>query len=468
MSAPRRIWPVLILLAAAPWAAAADADQPLRRIAFGSCAHQDKPQPIWRAIVDSQPELFLFIGDTVYADTQDMAVMKAKYQKLADHPGWQALKKTCPVLGTWDDHDLGGNDVGGDYPKKKESQQIFLDFFGEPADSPRRQQDGVYQAKLFGPPGKRVQVILLDTRYHRSPLKKRDKVAPDEGPYVPTDDPKATFLGETQWRWLEEQLKEPAQLRILASSIQVIAEDHGWEKWMNIPHERERLFKLLKETKASGVIIISGDRHLAELSEMDAGVGYPLYDLTSSGLNQASSRWRPVEVNRHRVGTMPFGNNFGLITVDWDRADPRVSLQVRDEDGDVTLQQKFPLSVLQPGRLADKVSAAPKLADTGTPLTAEEVKKRLNQKVTLEFTVQATGASAALVFLNSATDRRAEDNFTVVLEKAAVEGFKSAGVASPAEHFKGKTVRVTGTLTLFKDAPQVKVDDPKQIEIVEK
>ena len=84
---------------------------------------------------------------------------------------------------------------------------------------------------------------------------------------------------------------------------------------MNFPRERERLFKLIRETGAEGLIILSGDRHLAELSTMDAGLGYPLYDLTSSGLNQAFRSWRPLETNRHRVATMGWGDNFGLINL---------------------------------------------------------------------------------------------------------------------------------------------------------
>ena len=96
------------------------------------------------------------------------------------------------------------------------------------------------------------------------------------------------MLGDTQWAWLEQQLIVPARLRIFVSSIQVVAQDHGFEKWMNFPLERERLYKLLKDTKAARVVALSGDRHLAELSMMDAGLGYPLYDLTSSGLTEAS------------------------------------------------------------------------------------------------------------------------------------------------------------------------------------
>src|SRR5262249_22644216 len=155
------------------------------------------------------------------------------------------LLKTCPVLATWDDHDYGADDVGAEYPKKDESQQVFLDFFGVPKDSPRRTQKGVYHAALFGPPEKRLQVILFDTRYFRSPLKKRDKFIPNVGPYIPNPDKTATMLGEAQWRWLEEQLRVPAKVRLLGSSIQVVAEDHGWEKWQNLPHERERLFRLI-------------------------------------------------------------------------------------------------------------------------------------------------------------------------------------------------------------------------------
>ncbi len=84
---------------------------------------------------------------------------------------------------------------------------------------------------------------------------------------------------------------------------------------------------------------------------MDGGAGYPLYDLTSSGLNAASKNWRRYEVNRHRVGTMNWGDNFGLVTIDWDRDDPRISLQIRDDQGDITLQRKINLSTIQPGTI---------------------------------------------------------------------------------------------------------------------
>ena len=356
--------PLAILLTAMLTTAAARGDeQVVSRVAFGSCAKQDQPQPIWDAVVQTKPQLFLFLGDNIYADTKDMEVMRAKYRLLGEQPGYQKLKQTCPVLATWDDHDFGADDSGAEYPMKRQSQQIFADFFDVPAGDPRRSREGVYASSVFGPEGKRVQVILLDTRYFRSPLKTGYQPGePGEGRrgrYLPQDDPSTTLLGEAQWKWLEEQLRTPAEVRLVASSVQVIANDHAWEAWGNFPHERERLLRLIRDTGANGVVFLSGDRHLAEISRLPAdarnGVGYPLYDITSSSLNAPSGNKTKAgtrfgnEINAHAVGRTYFEVNFGTIHVDWDQPDPVIRAQVRDEAGDVVMQQRVKLSELRPG-----------------------------------------------------------------------------------------------------------------------
>lgn len=332
------------------------------RIAFGACAKQDQPQPIWESVLEVQPELFLFLGDNIYGDSEDIHVLRAKYKLLGDQPGYQKLKKTCPVLATWDDHDYGGNDAGVEYPIKRESQQLFLDFFDVPQNDPRRQQEGVYSSHLLGPEGKRIQLILLDSRYFRSPLKTGFQPGePGEGrrgKYAPNIDPGATMLGETQWKWLEEQLRVPAQLRIIGASVQVVADEHGSEMWGNFPNERRRLFQLIRQTKANGVVILSGDRHLAEIAKLQAthpdGIGYPLYDITSTSLNVPSGNFTKAgirfanEINSYRVGLTYFDINFGAVLVDWSQSDPVVRLQIRDEKGGVVLQQRVKLSELSP------------------------------------------------------------------------------------------------------------------------
>ena len=321
---------------------------PVSHILFGSCVKQDRPMPIFKTILQEDPELFIFLGDNIYGDTTDMDVMRAKYGTLRANAGFARLLESCPVLATWDDHDYGANDAGADYAKRVESQQIFLDFWGDAAGSPRRSRAGVYDAHVYGPRGKRLQVILLDTRYFRGPLVKGERRV--GGPYYPSDDRSIPMLGEAQWTWLEEQLRRPADVRIIASSIQCISEAAGQETWSNLPHERQRLFDLVASTRAEGVLVISGDRHWSELSMTTEKTPYPIYDLTSSSFNQLHSRGTPTE-NRYRAEPTTYHKeNFGSIQIDWGVDDPQVTLRVQDRGGETVIEKKIRVSELQARR----------------------------------------------------------------------------------------------------------------------
>jgi alkaline phosphatase D len=312
------------------------------RIALGACHKLDMPLTIWDVMLAQKPDVFLFTGDTIYKDTVVMEEKRAEYAKLAAVPGFVRFRETVPILATWDDHDYGANDGGADYPKKDEAKQIFLDFFREPKDSPRWKHGGVYGSWVLGPAGKRVQVILLDTRYFRSKLNRDEKW----GGYLPQTDPRATFLGDEQWRWFAEQLKVPAEVRLLVSSIQVEADEQPNEKWANIPAEKERLYKTIAQSKASGVILVSGDRHHGEISgAADAGLGYTLYEVTSSGLN---CPYEPAdEPNRFRIGHILWTDNFGMIVIDWGAKDPGIDIEVRTGKGFVGLRKSVKLSELR-------------------------------------------------------------------------------------------------------------------------
>lgn len=309
----------------------------LERIALGSCNHQTDPTPLWQPLLASDPDLFLFLGDNVYADTLDPTEIQTAYDTLAQQPGFATLRERVPILATWDDHDYGWNDSDRSYAKKEESRKIMLDFFGAPEDSPRRTRDGIYESWLFGPPKERVQIILLDLRWNRTPWDRRS--VPQQrgdgfpGSYAPTLDPDATILGEQQWAWLEEQLRVPARLRMIGSSLQALSTGSQWEGWAMMPRERERLFQTIRDSGAGGVLFVSGDTHWAELARVqpaDSGVRYPLFELTSSGLNQG---WEFTQIdNPHRVGLPYWEPNWGLIEIDWDQPDPLIRLQAIGED----------------------------------------------------------------------------------------------------------------------------------------
>ncbi|MGE3261242.1 MAG: alkaline phosphatase D family protein [Bacteriovoracia bacterium] len=302
-------------------------------LAFGSCADQNIGQPIWGAIARSSPDLFAFLGDNIYADTEDMNVMQEKYEQLARIPDFASFRKKIPIVATWDDHDFGLNDVGADYSQKNTSKKLFLDFFREPKNSVRRLQKGIYTSYFFGAEKQRTQLILLDLRWFRSAL-----VQGPNGEYLPNPDRNATLLGEEQWKWLEEQLKKPADFRILGSSVQFASSDHRWEKWANFPREKSRLLKMLDRLAVRNLLVISGDMHFGEISRDSTPAGYPLYDFTSSGLNYAEPSTDP---NGKRLALFDTGPNFGLVTVDWTATPPSVSMELRDELGATKIRKKF-------------------------------------------------------------------------------------------------------------------------------
>jgi alkaline phosphatase D len=462
-----RLFAGLMLALASTIGSSARADDPklVTKIAFGSCVDQDKPVPIFDTMTATKPDLLLLIGDNMYADYEKGKKVKStpeiirdRYQQMAKVPGFVKLKAASgKVLGTWDDHDYGQNDAGAEWEHKDAAQKEFHDFFGTPADDPRRKQKGIYHSEVFGPLGKRVQVILLDLRYFRSPLKKGpfDPVT-RIAPYLPNTDADATMLGADQWKWLEEQLKKPAEVRLLVSSIQLVADEHPFEKWTTIPKEREKLYALLKSTGASGVLVLSGDRHLADISVDTKSIGYPLYDITSSGFNQATKNWRAPEKNSYRVAGMPYGDNFGFITIDWSD-DPRIAVQIRDEDGDATCGFKVRLSTLK----SSGPAVAVPLPDG--VLTPADAAKKVGEKVTVQFAVQSVGGKANL-YLNSQKDFRAKDNFAVVLPVKLQTG--TWAKAGP-DTFVGKTIRATGKVEMTKQgAVQLEITEEKELEIV--
>ncbi|WP_130287094.1 alkaline phosphatase D family protein [Aquimarina brevivitae] len=297
-------------------------------IAFGSCNKQYKPQPLWEDIMKQDPDLFIWTGDNIYADTADMQQFKKAYDQQLQNPGYQKLLQTTPVIGVWDDHDYGKNDAGAEWKMKQESQQLFLDFFAVDEDDERRDRAGIYTSKIIEKPGGSIKIILLDTRYFRSPLV-RDRQSGKR--YQPTTDPSATVLGATQWQWLAKEIANNySDFMIIVSSIQYLSGEHEFESWSNFPKERNKMMALLEKHKARNVIFLSGDRHISEFSVYQPdGLSYPLVDFTSSGLTHDYTDFTG-ESNRHRVGKVIAIPSFGLLK--FDLTTYQVTMEMRGKD----------------------------------------------------------------------------------------------------------------------------------------
>jgi alkaline phosphatase D len=297
----------------------------LTRIAVGSCNHQNASQHMWAQIAAQNPQLFLLIGDNIYGDAgwdadAGLESLRSAYALQASHPEFAAFRAKVPMLVTWDDHDFGLNDAGGSFPFRRWSERLFETFWG--SSDTVKSRPGVYESRITGPVGARVQVILLDTRYFRSDLARapwsRDR-AP-LGSYVPDANPDKTILGAEQWAWLAQELAKPAEMRILVSSTQVLTTAHQFEGWTNFPAERTRLLDLLGKRSASGLVILTGDRHAAGVYKAEHK-GETFWELTSSSLNlsfgsdtEAASAREPDPA---RVSKLFPVENYGTLDIDW-------------------------------------------------------------------------------------------------------------------------------------------------------
>lgn len=338
---------VFLLLLLSQQLAAQQSRPLISKIAFGSCAHENEPQPVLDLVVQHKPDLFVYLGDNIYGDSRDMKVLQAKYDKLAAKPEFQRMKKAVPIVATWDDHDYGWNDAGRDYPFKEASKEIFLDFFGEPKESVRRKHAGIYTSYLYEGNGKKLQLILLDNRSFRSRLRpyrgeysnKPEFFYPLD--YYPHQIEDSILLGEEQWLWLEEELKKPADVRIIGSGSQFGISYNGYEAWANFPHEQKRMLELIKKTRANGVVFITGDVHYAEISKLTHPGMYPVYDVTSSGI---TSTWHFATPNTNRIEGPVMENHFGLLSIDWAQKDPAIKMEIYDVRNNQRIEHSIRLS----------------------------------------------------------------------------------------------------------------------------
>lgn len=338
-----------------------DTSKKVTAFGFGSCNDQTLEQPLWALINKKNFDLFLMMGDNVYASRKETKPIVDQYILLNQNVEYKKLRESTPFLATWDDHDYGVNDGGADNIEKDEARKTYLNYWSYLKHSLPKNQKAIYHSRIVGSKKERVQFIMLDTRWDRSPLVKNPDYKPDEPAqpvaqtatqpdaqtqpvvlttlpkiYLPTTDTTTRVLGEDQWQWLDSELQKPAELRILVTSIQLIANDHFFEKWGNFPHERERFFKLLQKHKIKNLVLLSGDRHLSAISKYDMAKLGSLYEITSSGLNKASKATEP-EVDSSYTAPSFLKINYGQANIDW--AKKTVTFEIVDAEDKVQLSQ---------------------------------------------------------------------------------------------------------------------------------
>lgn len=323
------------------WTRTAPAGRVPFRVAFGSCArHQlDSEQPVFHAVSAAQPDLFFWLGDNIYADTDSDWVMAEDYRRQRAIPSCQPLLRSVPQLAIWDDHDFAINNSDRTNPMREASLATFRNYWANPSfglpDCP-----GVFFPYSYGG----VDFFFLDGRYYRSP---------NGDP----DGPAKEMLGARQNAWLREALTASR------ATFKVLVHGSGWssedgpdgDTWAAFLTERNALFDFIRDAGIGGVFLLSGDTHFGEVNciPWSERGGYDLYDFVSSPLAQHTGTSFLDEDPEVRIRQPYFRTvNFGLLDFAW-HPEPRVTFTLRDLRGD----RAFAPVELTPSELANGASS---------------------------------------------------------------------------------------------------------------
>jgi alkaline phosphatase D len=278
------------------------------RVAFGSCARlqYDAVQRIWDVATALEPDLMLWLGDNIYADTDVPATIAEVYRRQRLVERLQPLLRSTPSLATWDDHDFAYNDSDRTNPIREEALTLFKSYWANPSYGLPNAPGVFFKYDYSG-----VDFFVLDGRYNRDPAD-----APDT--------PGKTMLGAVQKQWLKDGLSESrAPFKVLVSGGGFTMAERGGDTWAVYTHERNELLDFIRDNNISGCFGISGDSHMGELncvprSEQGA---YDFYDLTSSPLAQLPDqdfvdqmpevRIRPTFTRSCNIGLMQFSFENG-------------------------------------------------------------------------------------------------------------------------------------------------------------
>lgn len=104
------------------------------------------------------------------------------------------------------------------------------------------------------------------------------------------------------------------------------------------------------------------------------------------------------------------------------------------------------------------------------PLVPAEARAAVGREITVEMTVQAAKdrlAKRGEIYLDAELDFKDPKNFAVVITRAGAVALREKGITDPAEHFRNKTIRATGTVKVVDDVPRIEIDEAQHIRIVE-
>lgn len=290
----------------------------------GSCAdlRTDESESIFLTIAKEEKQFFLWLGDNVYfnkTDWQNESTMRDAYTKRFQGDAVQMLLHSSRQLAIYDDHDYGPNDSDSTFAGKRESAQVFAEFWLETPTQVDRYHD-IRWSERYGD----VLMVGLDDRAHRGPVG-------------------TVILGKEQLAWLAAQLdaNKDASIVFIAVGSQVLNEAEVFENYSRFPAERDELLALCARAEMP-VVFLTGDRHHGEINQKRVN-GTLLTEITASPLTSTTHSPSAEELKANKAlvkNTVVNEAHYARIT--WTDGE-RLSVQLVDASGKDLVSKEFKL-----------------------------------------------------------------------------------------------------------------------------
>lgn len=188
-------------------------------------------------------------GEVILKEKSVLEAFRGKYHRSFTEK-FQEMSSAIPIMGIWDDHDMGQDNNDGTYRYKEIAKKVFLETY--PLYPFAVKNEGLYYKFKVAD----VECFVLDTRWYRSPMQN-------------PDGPEKIMLGEKQLLWLLNGLKNSnASVKIIFSSISfndyggdTSSGREGIDSWMGYKYARSKVLSFIKDNNIKGVIVISADQH---------------------------------------------------------------------------------------------------------------------------------------------------------------------------------------------------------------
>jgi alkaline phosphatase D len=308
----------------------------------GRCRDPQRGYPIFESMARLVPDFFLFVGDTIYADSRcpsppnvpganfhasTLKGFRAKHRYSRADPVLQRFFRTTSVYAIWDDHEVKNDFAGPIEPLMPIGRQAFFDYWPilPPQDDPTR----LYRSFRWG---KLAEVVILDTRQYRSP-------------HIEPDGPSKTMLGNAQKDWLVDRVvKSDAVWKILVSSVTLsYPTGEGWAWGLKGPGYESELRSILEKLKQGGVknlVWLSADIHHAQVIRYAPWPDFSMYEFTAGPLSASMGRPRVLWTTFKPVSIFEKGDfyNFGQVTLD----KSGLTVRIYDDAGTPHFEETFP------------------------------------------------------------------------------------------------------------------------------